>query len=444
MQRYRVRPGQPSGPSGPPGPPGRPGRPGPPGPPGPPAKESTDRDRLKKGSIALILSPIGLLLISAARLIVIAHYNTTTAVTIASSGGYVNTLLGSIIPLLPIFAPYLALLLLLFRRFFLSIITFVFAAFITPTPISLRDAALLATADWHRLLSQVYWFSGSQLIIIVFTISLGFILWAHNKDFLEASSIMVMLIVLLALIFSAPAQLTLPIKLRLASTGDHQIYAWASANRLLAFVIVFGIIFGLMMYHQSLSGTMTAAVSIAATIALFPYVYNIYPVPKQQGYYAEALGQPWLPAEKILLNSGRVDYGYVLSTGDGWFTILLTSRTITYVPANHVANRSVCQPVTTAGPPPYPPLISLLYHRPPHIAKCDEKAPALTFVKSKGQSLKKLASITRRSPSRIISVTNNHQHEKLSPALRAYERAGDWKAPTPVGQRFWYYPRVAP
>src|SRR5690349_7512977 len=193
MQRYRVRPGQPSGPSGPsglsgpPGPPGRPGRPGPPGPPGPPAKESTDRDRLKKGSIALILSPIGLLLISAARLIVIAHYNTNTAITVASSGGYVNTLLGSVIPLLPIFAPYLALLLLLFRRFFLSIIAFVFAALITPTPISLRDASLLAIADWHRLLSQVYRISGSQLMAIIFIIVLGVLLWEHHKDFLEAT-----------------------------------------------------------------------------------------------------------------------------------------------------------------------------------------------------------------------------------------------------------------
>ena len=434
------KPGKPVQPPGPPGPPGPTGPTGPPGPPG----AGTDRDRLRKGSIALILSPVGLLLISAARLFIIAHYNTTTAVTIASSGGYVNTLLGSIIPLLPIFAPYLALALLLFRRFFLSIIAFIFAAFITPTPVSFREASQLATADWHQLLAQVYRVSGSQLIAITAVTVIGVLLWIYHRDFLEAASTVVIFIVAFALIFSTPGQLAIPIKLRLASTGDRQIYAWASANRLLAIIVVFGIIFGLLMYHQSLSGVITAAVAIIATVALFPYVYNIYPIPRQHDYYAEALEEPWLPAERIVLNSGRVDYGYVLSTSDGWFTVLLTRRTITYMPASHVVNRSVCQPATTAGPSSYPPLVTLLYHRPPHIAACNEKLSVLTFIRSKGQSLKRIASVTHRSPWTIISVTNAHEHEELSAALRAYESARDWTAPTPIGQRFWYYPRVKP
>ena len=73
---------------------------------------------LSRQTIALILSPIGVVLISATRLIVVSDYKTTTAVAIASSGGYVNTLVGSIIPLIPVFAPYVALTLLLFKRFF--------------------------------------------------------------------------------------------------------------------------------------------------------------------------------------------------------------------------------------------------------------------------------------------------------------------------------------
>src|SRR5262249_7733448 len=150
------------------------------------------------------------------------------------------------------------------------------------------------------------------------------------------------------------------------------------------------------------------------------------------------------PAEKIVLNSGRVEYGYVLSTSDGWFTVLLTARTITYIPANHVAKRSVCQPATSAGPSLYPPLITTLYHRPRHIPACSENLSALTFFRSRGQSLKRIASITHRSPWTIISVTNAHEHEELSAALRTYESARDWRAPTPVGQRFWYYPHVAP
>ena len=106
-------------------------------------------------SIALILSPVGLLLISAARLIIVSNFNTTTAVTIASSGGFVNTLLGTVIPLVPIFMPYLALLLLLFRRFLLSVMTFVFAAFISPTSITFSEGFHLADAGWNRIVTAV-------------------------------------------------------------------------------------------------------------------------------------------------------------------------------------------------------------------------------------------------------------------------------------------------
>src|SRR5215831_2113985 len=106
-------------------------------------------------AIALIGGPVGVLLISAARLIVVANFNTTTAVTIASSGGFVNTLLGTVIPLVPIFIPYLALLLLLFRRFLLSVMTFLFAAFISPTSITFTEGFRLAEAGWNRMAAAV-------------------------------------------------------------------------------------------------------------------------------------------------------------------------------------------------------------------------------------------------------------------------------------------------
>src|SRR5215831_3610813 len=107
-------------------------------------------------AIALIGGPVGVLLISAARLIVVANFNTTTAVTIASSGGFVNTLLGTVIPLVPIFMPYLALLLLLLKRFLLSIMAFVFAAFITPTAVALPELFGYAKTQWQNLTIQIY------------------------------------------------------------------------------------------------------------------------------------------------------------------------------------------------------------------------------------------------------------------------------------------------
>src|SRR5690348_6243396 len=132
-------------------------------------------------SIALILSPVGLLLISAGRLIIVANFNTTTAVTIASSGGFVNTLLGSTIPLVPVFVPYLAILLLLFRRFLLSLMAFVFAAFITSTSISLSQAFGLAKADWQRMLAEL---ADHRTFLVIAVLVIIAALWAYNRSFL--------------------------------------------------------------------------------------------------------------------------------------------------------------------------------------------------------------------------------------------------------------------
>jgi len=118
-------------------------------------------------SIALILSPVGVLLISAGRLIIVANFNTTTAVTIASSGGFVNTLLGTAIPLVPVFMPYVALLLLLTRHFLLSIMTFIFAAFISPTFITAAAGLGLAEAYWNRTATE---FHNNRAIVLVILI----------------------------------------------------------------------------------------------------------------------------------------------------------------------------------------------------------------------------------------------------------------------------------
>jgi hypothetical protein len=91
-------------------------------------------DRLSRSAtIALLLSPAGLLLISATRLLIISDYNPATASAIVSSSGYVNTLLGTIIPLVPIIMPYLALILLFFNRVIIGILALLATALISPT-----------------------------------------------------------------------------------------------------------------------------------------------------------------------------------------------------------------------------------------------------------------------------------------------------------------------
>jgi hypothetical protein len=149
----------------------------------------------------------------------------------------------------------------------------------------------------------------------------------------------------------------------------------------------------------------------------------------------------WLPAEELALTSGQTYTGYVLSADSDWFTVLLAAkRTIVYLPTKDVVTRSVCQPKVTNEPKQYPPLDRQLYNPPPRIRACarDISTP-VTSILSQGESLRTISSITHVHPWRIISITNAHEHERLSPALRAYERVHNWTAPTPIGQRFWYY-----
>jgi hypothetical protein len=122
----------------------------------------------QSATIALIASPIGLLLISVIRLLIVADYNPVTASAIVSSGGYVDTLLGTIIPLVPLFVPYLALLLLFFNRVILGILALLATAFMSPVAIARQSADHLAGTDWHLITHRTW-------IIIVVLVLLGLV-----------------------------------------------------------------------------------------------------------------------------------------------------------------------------------------------------------------------------------------------------------------------------
>lgn len=413
-------------------------------------------------SIALILSPVGLLLISAARLIIVSNFNTTTAVTIASSGGFVNTLLGTVIPLVPIFMPYLALLLLLFRRFLLSVMTFVFAAFISPTSITFSEGFHLADAGWNRIVTAV---ANYRIIAIVIVLAILVALWVYNRSFVEGLSTVIVMVTTLTLLIAVP-NFYESLPLRLASSNEHRLITRASAGAygfsgpwmlaLLAILVIVIVIFvatrtssGL---FDSFSWLATGVVAVIATIAFFPYIHFIYPVPQNRGYYAETTHAMWLPAEQIKLNTGLAYYGYVLSSGGGWFKVLLVnSRVIAYLAARDVVGRSVCQPRTPSQsglypPKPQPPLVPWLYHPPRPLPPCErrDEIALITPFLSKGESLSEISRILHVQPERIIAITNAYQHGLLSVALRTYECKHDWNAPTPAGQHFWYYPHTVP
>lgn len=120
----------------------------------------------RSATIALLLSPVGILLIAVARLLIISDYNTVTATAIVSSGGYVATLLGTVIPLVPIILPYLALTLLFLNRVIPGMLTLLAAAFISPMAVTRLTALRLAEKDWHLIVNN-------NLVIIVVMIVLA-------------------------------------------------------------------------------------------------------------------------------------------------------------------------------------------------------------------------------------------------------------------------------
>ena len=177
-------------------------------------------------SIALILSPVGLLLISAARLIIVANFNTTTAVTIASSGGFVNTLLGTVIPLVPVFVPYVALLLLVTRHFLLSIMTFIFAAFIAPTSITAAEGLRVADEYWNRTIAAFHNYRTTALVILI---AIFIAVWIYNRSFAEGLSIIVVMVAALTLLIAIPSA-SFPLQIRLAGKNEHHLVTRVSAG----------------------------------------------------------------------------------------------------------------------------------------------------------------------------------------------------------------------
>jgi hypothetical protein len=359
---------------------------------------------MRRRWLTLLLSPLGLVLISAGRLLIISNYNTTTATTIASSGGYINTLLGSIIPLVPVFIPYVALLLLLFRQFTLSALTFAFAAFIAPTSLTLPISRSLAAEDTYVLLARI---DANRPTTLAIALLIVIIAYLYFRSFVEALATLLMLTVAVALL-SAPIikDLYLPSSLQSANSRERSIgplfrqhanTALPSTERHVIIAIIFvlvvilivtnlaAITFGwlwlaepatavIAVVARAIPDIATLVIALVTTIAFFPYIYNIYPVPHHTEYYVGILRSPWLPAEKLSLRSGRNYYGYALSADHDWFTVLLSkTRKIVYIHTDDIVRRSVCETLSQRKIPLERPLITTFYRKPATIRPCADR-----------------------------------------------------------------------
>jgi hypothetical protein len=107
-----------------------------------------------------------------------------------------------------------------------------------------------------------------------------------------------------------------------------------------------------------LFGIAVYSVCVAAACGFFVlYVQNAYQVSFDKKGISEIVRRPWLPAEEIKLSSGNTLVGYTLSSSVGWQVVLIEpTRTIKYVRAAEVAERTVCHMTKAAKSSP-PPLI---------------------------------------------------------------------------------------
>ena len=219
----------------------------------------------------------------------ISNYQTTTAVAVASTEGALNTLTGSVIPLVPTFLP------------FITVLFFLLAPFFGFRWFGLGVVALLATilvVPASRTFSEVIG-QGSELLAN----------WRGEAYVVAA-------IVLILIILFARGE-----------DGDE-----------LAAGIVFLFI---------------AGIYVAALAGLYVLAAYAYPSPGQQiAHIQQELRRVWLPPEAIGLSDEERVVGYVLEIESGWAIVLKEEdRTITYYNAQDIRNRQVCRLGSPEGLP---------------------------------------------------------------------------------------------
>lgn len=296
------------------------------------------RRRWRLGTIALLLSPLGIVVVSATRLLLIANYNPTTATAIASSGGYVNTLLGSVIPLVPVALPYLALVLVGFKRYFLAGLTAAAALIVSPARVTFPKLAFsnsnnAVKADLHKFAgvhpTQTLW-TGAILLVAALLAA-----WQWDRDVREDVIDDVNRI----------KGLPWPVRRRAPQypgsatrNPNPEIAEVARKYRVTPLAVQQWANRGIWFRHRTL------VFLVILWIASLLYVPYIYPFPRSITYYEAMLHQPWLPAERITLSSGGDVVGYPLTIDGGWMVVLVDrTRSIQYISTKDVMARTVCQ-----------------------------------------------------------------------------------------------------
>jgi hypothetical protein len=114
-------------------------------------KDNLPSRRFVQAAKALALSQVIIFVATAIRLLVTANYDPTVAVTIATTGGFVGTILGAFIPLIPTLFPLLTLWLLATRHVKLFVGSLPGLALVVPAYTQPADAFTATCRDLTTL-----------------------------------------------------------------------------------------------------------------------------------------------------------------------------------------------------------------------------------------------------------------------------------------------------
>jgi uncharacterized protein (UPF0297 family) len=241
----------------------------------------------------VVVSPAAIILLSITRLLIVSNYQTTTAIAVASTSGAVTTLLGTLIPLVPVFLPYAAILLL-----------------------------VAAIRYWFTLGANT---AGRLLIGSGLCFAATFLVCPTSKslnEIRERGSAFIPTFRTALLILAALVILSMIVTGILSRGSDDP-----TLNVFSAFLGTLGL---------GLGGLLVAFLVVLAIITFYAF-----PIPQEARRIPEVARKVWLPPERIGLNeANQTIVGYVLSTADDWFTILREAdRTVVRIPSDDIKSR---------------------------------------------------------------------------------------------------------
>ena len=213
----------------------------------------------------VLASPAAIILISITRLLIVSNYQTSTAVAVAATSGAVTTLLGTLIPLVPIFLPYVTLVLILASiRYALTGWKGIPSRLLIGSTICL--VATLFVSPTSRSLAEI----GERGIDFVPLFRRGFL----------ALLVSIVIVTVIAVLLSRGSR----------RAGDN----------------VFNAIVGTLAI--GIAGFVVLSLVVAAFIAVFAF-----PIPQEARRIPEVARKAWLPAEQLRVKQrSQVIVGYVL------------------------------------------------------------------------------------------------------------------------------------